>query len=143
MNTPLSRLRGGFLAAILAFFFSSALLHAADTTPPGVFAFTIEVPGEKFSTEALTNLVQNAAKGLGWTIKDSSATQTTTYLNHRKNEATVTYLVSAKQITAYCEGYSIDANGKRQGPQQPKGWLKYLREDILKGLNSASSPDKK
>lgn len=143
MNSPLSRLHAGFLAVILACFFSPAFLHAADAPPPGVLAFTIEVPGDKLSSEDVTNLVHKAAKGRGWIIKDSSSAQTTTYLNHRKNEATVTYLVTAKQIVAYCEGYATDGNGKRKGPEQPRGWLKFLKEDLLKGLNDAVYLDKK
>ena len=51
--------------------------------------------------------------------------------------------MSTKQIVAYCEGYATDGKGTRKGPEQPKGWLNYLKEDLQKALNNAVYLDKK
>jgi len=131
----------GLAAAVATLSLSAASLRA-DEPPPGVLAFTIEVPAGKLSTKEVHDIVVPASTGHGWILKVDSAEKVVIYINKRKQEATVTYLISDKQVEAYCEGYATDGNGTRKGPEQPTSWLKNLKGDITKGLGKAASSEK-
>jgi hypothetical protein len=131
------------LIAVAAFCFSVGSVRAADPQPAGQLAYTIPVPTGKLSLKQVHDVVLAAAVGRAWGVKEDTNDKIVIYLNHRKNEATVTFLITDKDITAYCEGYATDGKGHRKGPEQPKGWLKYLQEDITKGLNKAPVVEKK
>jgi hypothetical protein len=136
MNSSLSLRRAGFITTVLFFLFSTISALAADT-PAGTLAFTVYVPGDKLSQDDITMIVRRVSIRRGWTIKETDSDRTVIYLNQRKNEATVTYLVTRKEITAYCEGYATNGSGVRRGPEQPTGWLGFLKKDLGKALDEA------
>jgi hypothetical protein len=137
MNTDLAipGFRFGLAAMLMAFALAVSSVRA-DETPAGVMAFTVDVPAGKLSTKDVHDVVMAASIARGWGLKEDATEKVVIYLNHRKNEATVTYLISDKQVQAYCDGYATDGKGNRTGPKQPSGWLKYLREDITKNLTT-------
>jgi hypothetical protein len=113
--------------------------HATET-PEGELAFSIEVPPQLTAQEVNKTVVM-ASMGRDWTIKEDAVGRVVIYLNHRNNEATVTYLISDKQIQAYCVGYRFYSKGtsnESKSPSQPKGWLGNLNRDITKGLQQAA-----
>jgi hypothetical protein len=131
------------IALVAAAFCFVAGSSRADQPPVGQLAYTIQVPTGTLTLQQVHDIVRAAAVGRGWGVKEDATDKIVVYLNHRKNEATVTFLVTEKDITAYCEGYATDGKGVRKGPEQPKSWLKYLNEDITKGLNKAALGEKK
>ena len=142
MSSCFLRGRFAFAAVTVAFFVAAAGLRA-DEPPPGVLAFTIEVPAGKLSTKEVHDVVVTVSTDRGWDLKQDTSEKVLVYINKRKHEATVTYLISDKQVQAFCEGYATDGNGTRKGPEQPTGWLKNLNGDITKGLGKAAAGDKK
>jgi hypothetical protein len=65
------------------------------------------------------------------------------YLKHRSNEATLTLVYSATKVDLFCVGWKIDKNtGAHLKPEQPAGWLKYIREDLGRLLLQESSAKK-
>jgi len=126
------------VVAVALFCFSSSAVRAQDVKPVGQLAFTIQVPEHKLALKQVHDIVLGASIGRGWIVKEDAPDRIVVYLNHRKNEATVTYLVNEATVTAYCEGWKTNGHGVRKGPAQPKGWLKYLENDILKGLHKAA-----
>jgi hypothetical protein len=130
------------LASIVAAFVLATVGLRADELPAGVLAFSIEVPEGKLSTKEVHDVVVAASTDRGWEVKVDAAEKVVIYINKRKREATVTYLISDKQVQAFCDGYVTDGNGNRKGPEQPSGWLKNLNGDITKGLGKASANNK-
>jgi len=116
------------------------LVAAADDTSSdmGPLAFTISVPEGKLSLKQIHDAVIRAAIGREWTVKEDNETKVIVYLLHRKNEATVTFLITEKSVEAYCAGYEVDKSGNRKKPEQPTGWLNYLKKDITKAITEAS-----
>jgi hypothetical protein len=138
MNLSLNSLSIRFGLALAALVTILAVNPArAESSPSGVLAFSIAVPAGKLTAKEVHDIVLKVAIGRGWGVKEDAETKTITYLNHRKYEATVTYLVSDTKIDAFCEGYATDGKGMRKGPKQPEAWLKNLQLDINKGLNAA------
>ncbi len=135
------RFRFGFLLAALVLILAPSLVHA-DETPTGVLAFTVTVPEGKLSTKEVHDVVISASIAREWSVKEDGTERVVIYINHRKNEATVTYLISDKSVQAYCEGYATDGKGTRKGPEQPSGWLSNLKKDITAGLNKAAFVNK-
>lgn len=134
MCTPpaLPRLLTLFAAALTGVCLLASPLRAAGTDDPGigVLAFTIPVPAGKSAAEVQTAVV-TAAMGRGWAVKSSTEEKVVIYLFRHKNEATVTFLLSAKAIEAHCIGYKVDKNtGQHIKPEQPEGWLGYLKGDL-------------
>jgi hypothetical protein len=109
-----------------------------STADMGPLAFTIPVPEGRVSLKQVHAAVLRGAIGREWGVKEDTETKVIIYLLHRRNEATVTFLISDKSVEAYCVGYAVDKSGNRKKPEQPEGWLKYLREDITKGINEAA-----
>jgi hypothetical protein len=110
-----------------------------STADMGPLAFTIPVPEGKVSLKQVHAAVLQGALGREWNVKQDTETKVIIYLLHRRNEATVTFLISAASVEAYCVGYVVDKSGNRVKPEQPEGWLKNLRQDIAKGINEAAS----
>jgi hypothetical protein len=132
-----STFRRGLAAAVVGMFLLAAGLRA-DAPPPGVLVFTIKVPEGKLSTKEVHDVVVTASTDRGWDLKDDSSERVTIYINKRKHEATVVYLISDKEVQAFCDGYATDGNGNRKGAEQPVGWIKNLNGDITKGLSKAA-----
>lgn len=137
----LSRVLRAFLLAGMSFVLAG--LSRADITNPGPLAFRVDVPGERLTAADIRDIILRASIGRAWEVKEDAENRIVIYLSHRKNEATVTYEFDAKQISAYCEGYATNGKGVRKGPEQPTGWLKFLKKDITKGLNEAAFLQKK
>lgn len=131
-----------FVLAAAAFLAALGFARAADK-PVGEFAYSLPVPAGNLALKDVHDVVLKASIGRSWTVKDDSEDRVVVYLNHRKNEATVTYLISPEKIDVYCEGYATNGKGVRKGPEQPTGWLKYLKQDITKGLDAAAFLEKK
>ncbi len=116
--------RLGLIAAAL-FCALPAITSAADdkaaaaTNPAGSVAFTVTAPAGKYSAQQLSDIVKSAATHRGWTVKESSANRVVTYLNHRHNEATVTFEIADGTITAYAVPN-----------KQTDRWLRYLHKDV-------------
>ncbi|QBK04483.1 hypothetical protein DW355_06510 [Hylemonella gracilis] len=116
-----------------------ASVHATET-PEGELAFSINVPSDQLTVQDVHKVVVMASMGRDWNIKEDSEGRVVIYLNHRGSEATVTYLISDKQIQAYCVGYrtyNLGTINENRTPSQPKGWLGNLNRDITKGLQQA------
>ncbi len=125
--------------AILAAMAFAPISSAADETASdmGPLAFTITVPEGKLSLKQVHDAVIKAALAREWSVKEDNETKVVIYLLHRKNEATVTFLITEKSVEAYCVGYVVDKNGNRKKPEQPTGWLGYLKKDINKAITEA------
>ena len=111
---------------------------AADEPDIGPVVFTVAVPHDKVSLKQAHDAVVRAALGREWTVKDDHEKKVVIHLLHRKNEATVTFLITDESIEAHCVGYAVDKAGNREKPEQPTGWLKYLERDITKAINQAA-----
>lgn len=129
INSLLPRL-GLIAVALFCIAPSSAL---AGENPAGQHAFTITPPTGNFTLEDLNTVVKNAAMKHGWEVKEDTPDRVVIYLNQRRNEATVTFLLTTDRIEAYCEGYE-SRNGVRGKPEQPRGWLRRLHSDIAQLL---------
>lgn len=138
--SSLLRIRGCGLLAVVALALAPTVARADK--PAGALAFTVTVPAGKLSVQEVHDAVLAASINRQWEVKEDSTERIVIYLNHRKNEATVTYLVSDKSVEAYCEGYATNGKGVRKKPEQPSGWLKNLKEDIGKQLNLAAYVNK-
>lgn len=92
---------------------------AAATNPAGSLAFTVAAPAGKYSAQQLSDIVKSAATHRGWTVKESSADRVVIYLNHRHNEATVTFEITDGTINAYTVPN-----------KQTDRWLRYLHKDV-------------
>ncbi len=137
------RLRVGFLTAILAFLFSASATQADDAPSMGAHAFDIDVPADKVTVAQLHDIVMTASIKRQWIVKVDTAEKVSVYLNHRKIEATVTYVISENQIKAYCDGYALNSQGTRLKPTQPTKWLNNLKKDISTLINLSYLPAKK
>lgn len=143
MHSSTTLLRTSVCAAFLAI---AAVAFAALVPMPapnrtaemGPLAFTIPVPEGKVSLKQVHPAVLQGAIGREWGVKQDTETKVIVYLLHRKNEATVTFLISEKSVEPYCVGYAVDKSGNRTKSEQPEGWLKNLRQDITKRINEAA-----
>lgn len=104
----------------------------------GILAFTIPLPEGKVSQKQVHAAVLKAAIGREWSVKVDLANKVVIHLLHRSNEATVTFLISEKNIEAYCLGYAVDKQGNHKKPEQPERWLNYLKKDITEAINQAT-----
>lgn len=130
------------LAALALLTFTPAAV-AADDAAIGPVAFTIALPEGKVSREQAHDAVVRAAIGREWNVKEDHKARVVVYLLHRRNEATVTFLISGEAIEAHCVGYAVDKAGNREKPEQPTGWLNYLKRDITKAVNEAAFAPRK
>lgn len=75
-----------------------------------------------------------------WGIKAKTDDRVVGYLKHRSSEATVTLIYNESKIDLFCVGWQIDKKtGVRGKPEQPKGWLNYIKGDITKIFNRTVS----
>ena len=125
--------------AALALLAMAPLPASAEDTDAemGPQAFTVSVPEGKLSLKQIHDAVIRTAIGREWNVKEDGETKVVIYLLHRKNEATVTFLITEKAVEAYCVGYVVDKAGNRKKPEQPSGWLSNLKKDLTKLINEA------
>ncbi len=134
MNPHTLRLRFGLIAVL-----AGLILTTVGARADGISVFFVDVPSDKLSVKDVHDVVVAASIGRGWTIKSDDTAKVIIYLNHRKHEATVTYLISEKQVNTFSDGYALDGKGNRKKPEQPEGWLQYLKEDITRGLQNKAA----
>jgi hypothetical protein len=127
--------------AVLVWMAMGPCAAAADDTANadiGLLAFTIPVPEGKLTLKQIHDAVLRGVLNREWTVKEDNETKLVAYLLHRKNEATVTFQLTEKSVEAYCLGFEVDKNGTRKKPEQPTGWLKFLKKDITKAITEAA-----
>jgi hypothetical protein len=129
-SVPALRLFG----ALVALWVLPAGLHAAAATELGEAAGSISVPGTRSEAE-IQDVVVRALVGRQWEVVSKGPDRVVGYLKHRGNEATLTIVYSTAKIDLFCVGWKIDKAGVRQKPEQPKGWLNYIKADISKILS--------
>jgi hypothetical protein len=133
MKPPYACVRGALLAAALASF--TVLAIAADTNGLGQAAGVVPVPAGLTASQ-VQNAIIMALNHRGWTVNSRADDRVVGYLKHRSNEATLTLIYTTGTIELYCEGWQIDKRtGVREKPEQPRGWLKYIKEDLVRDLN--------
>lgn len=122
------------LGALAAFWFLPAGVQAAAAGELGEAAGSISVPGTRSEAE-IQDLIVRALVGRQWEVVSKGPDRVVGYLKHRGNEATLTLVYSSAKIDLFCVGWKIDKAGVRQKPEQPKGWLNYIKADISKTLS--------
>lgn len=101
----------------------------------GEAAGSVSVPAG-VSKEAVQDAIVKALLGRQWDVKSKESDKVVGYLKHRSNEATVTLVYSETKVDLFCVGFQINKKtGVREKPEQPKGWLNYIRSDLGKILN--------
>lgn len=136
--------RGFFsLLTVLLLALTAATGLRADDSDMGQKAFTLEVPDGKLSTKEVHDVVVAASTGRGWSVKSDATERVVIYINKHGHESTVTYLISDKEIEAYCVGYKVDGNGTRKAPEVYKSWLNNLSKDLTQALAKAALQEKK
>ena len=128
------------LAVISALVFATASRGAAgDNDQRGVLFGTVSIPAGLSKSEVQNDIVK-VLSGREWDIKAKDDASVVGYLKHRSNEATVTLVYDSASVEIYCVGWSIDKHtGERKEPQLPKGWLKYIRADLIRIFNKAAA----
>jgi hypothetical protein len=118
---------------------ASASLFAADSAiTPATITFTLSVPAKLTASEVKTILVSSLV-AREWGVKENSDERVIGYLNHRGTEATLTLVYSGTQVTATCEGWSVDKQGKRLKPEHPTRWMTNIKKDIGERLAKTAS----
>ena len=136
-NSRLSR----YAAAITAAFClmtGSLVAAGSGATLLGEPVGSVAVPAG-FELREIKEVIAVCLTAREWTIKDKSKDRLVGYLNHRGNEATLTLVIDANQIFMYCEGWKVDKLGKRLKPEQPKSWIEYMKNDLVKRLGVKSA----
>ncbi len=122
------------LAAFATAFFAQSKAVAADEADLGQPAGSVAVP-EGLSAKEVQGAIIASLIGRQWTVQSKTDERVIGYLKHRSNEATLTLVYDATKIELYCVGWAINKKtGERQKPEQPEGWLKFIRGDIAKNL---------
>jgi len=127
-----------FRRTVLVAAFALCFLRAAaaDGSDLGQSAGSILVPAGASKSE-VKNAITSALVARGWTVQSSTDDRVVGYLKHRSNEATLTLVYDESKIDLFCVGWQINKNtGAHEKPEQPTGWLKYLRADIPKILGA-------
>ena len=122
------------LGALASLWFVPVGVYAAAAGELGEAVGSISVPGKRSEAEVQDVLVR-ALIGRQWEVVSKGPDRVVGYLKHRGNEATLTFVYSTSKIDMFCVGWKIDKAGVRQKPEQPKGWLNYIKGDISKILS--------
>lgn len=129
-------------AAIGVFGTTPLIVLAQDSIgEKDTLAFSITLPEGRTTIRDLHNYVIRAALNREWTIQQEETERVVIHLLHRKQEATVTFLITDHSVDAYCVGYQVDNAGERKAPVQPTRWLNYLKADIAKYASEATGPE--
>ena len=125
--------------AVLFFIFAliPAVGFSAEAIDLGQPAGSVMVPAG-FSRAQVQTIVEKALLGRQWEVKSKADDKVVGYIKHRGNEATLTLVISDKQVDLFCVGWQINKKtGVHEKPEQPTGWLKYIRGDMAKLLAKA------
>jgi hypothetical protein len=125
------------MTAFAVAFFVHAKAVGADEADLGQPAGSVAVP-EGLSAQQVQNAIIASLAGRQWTIQSKTDERVVGYLKHRSNEATLTMVYDTTKIELYCVGWAINKKtGERKKPEQPEGWLKFIRGDLAKNLGRA------
>jgi hypothetical protein len=115
------------------------LVSARAADDKGELFGTVTVPAKISSSEVQSTIAMVIASR-GWELKAKEDGLIVGYLKHRSNEATVTLTYDATTISIFCVGYEINKRtGERKNPELPKGWLNYIKGDLIKKLNQLAA----
>jgi hypothetical protein len=132
MKILLTPLRCAFWAAALTFFVPAVFAAASEV---GEAAGSVPVPAG-ISHATVQDAIVKALLGRQWEVQSKGDDRVVGYLKHRSNEATLTFICSETKVDLFCVGWQINKKtGAREKPEQPKGWLNYIRTDLSKILN--------
>ena len=141
MNTIMSTITRGMLviSAFALGLFAVSTASATETDPKGEHFASVAVPTGLAASDIQDAIVATLL-GRQWGVKSKADGEVVGYLKHRSNEATVTLTFDTSKVDIYCVGYKIDkSSGSRIKPEQPKGWLKNIQQDLTKNLNKTIS----
>lgn len=137
MKTLSFPLRCALWVAALALF--APVLGTAATTELGEAAGSLPVPAG-ISRATVQDAIVRALLGRQWEVQSKSDERVVGYLKHRSNEATLTFIYSEAKVDLFCVGYQINKKtGVREKPEQPKGWLNFIRTDLGKILGRSAA----
>lgn len=123
------------VAALLAPTKFVSLACADDTEERGELFATMSVPAD-FTMANVQEAIVNTLIGRQWGVKSKDEGLVVGYLKHRSNEAKVTLVYDTTKVEIYCVGWQINKKtGAREKPEQPKGWLKNIQNDLTKNFN--------
>lgn len=102
------------------------------------------VLSQTYPIEEVQKAVCKAATRREWTVVESTSERVVIYLEHRKYESTLTFLLSDSNIKIYSDSYKIKKSKRkpistssidvreteRIKQQDPKGWIDNLKKDI-------------
>ncbi|MEY2881136.1 MAG: hypothetical protein RLZZ15_3516 [Verrucomicrobiota bacterium] len=127
--------RRSFLFVAFVISLLGGLRAVAADADRGEAAGSVAIP-PGVSKDDVQKAIVATLGGREWTVQDKTEGRVVGYLKHRSNEATVTLVYDDTKIELYCVGYAINkSTGARQKPEQPKGWLSNLRNDLTKRLS--------
>ena len=125
------------LAAML-FTWAVAMVGAAESSDLGQAAGSVAIPSG-LSRSQVQTAAEQALIGRQWEVKSKSDERVVGYLKHRSNEATLTLVLTDKQVEIFCVGWQVSkSTGVREKPEQPTGWIKYIKGDLTKILTRAA-----
>ena len=125
------------LAAML-FTWAVAMVGAAESSDLGQAAGSVAIPSG-LSRAQVQTAAEQALIGRQWDVKSKSDERVVGYLKHRSNEATLTLVLTDKQVEIFCVGWQVNkTTGVREKPEQPTGWIKYIKGDLTKILTRAA-----
>lgn len=138
MKTFRSLLRASLLLAALVLPLALATTAKAgfeDIKETGELIATIQVPAG-FTKAEVQEAIASTLLGRQWGVKSKEDGSVVGYLKHRSNEAKVTLIYDTTKVELFCIGWQIDKKtGVREKPEQPKGWLKNIQNDLTKHFN--------
>lgn len=114
---------------------TSAKAGVEDIPGTGELVATVQVPSG-FSESEVQEAAVATLLGRQWGVKSKDGGRVIAYLKHRSNEAKVTLVYDTAKVEIYCVGWQIDKKtGAREKPELPKGWIKYIQQDLTKHFN--------
>lgn len=136
MKSIHSPLRCAFLAAVFTVCFLR--VGAAESSELGQSAGSLAVAAGVSKSEVRDAIVA-ALTARGWELVSKTDDRVVGHLTHRSNEATLTMIYDESKVDFFCVGWQINKKtGAHEKPEQPKSWIKYIKEDIPKFLKRAA-----
>lgn len=102
---------------------------AAAETGDGQMAGTVVVP-EGLKAGDVQRSILEAASGRGWTVRSKDDNKVSIALENGRWAALLNLVYDTKEVQIYSKS---TRNGK---PALPEDWIKFLKQDITKSLNT-------
>lgn len=80
--------------------------------------------------EAVEQAMVSAFMGRGWRVRSRSQDEVVGTLVSNRYDSTVTMQRKGGRIVLLSDTYLIDKDGERLAPTAPKGWVKFLSDDL-------------